>query len=91
MVIDINSTGTMGLILIAGTESLTGSIFLTLLLILLILFCFAIAFNIPLEFTLIIFLPLVFGYMSFYSEFVATGSILLIVLAVMVTKNFLFK
>lgn len=91
MVLDINATETIGIIIFSGTNTVTGNLFLTLLTIMLFLFCLAIAFRIPIEFTLILFLPLVFGYMSFYSEFIATGSILLIILSFMVTKNFLFK
>lgn len=91
MVLDINSTGTLGLILLAGTQTLTGNLFLTLMLIFLFLLCVAIAFNIPMEFTLIIFLPLVLGCMAFYNNFISTGASIFIVLSFIITKNFLFK
>ena len=91
MVLDINSTSTIGMILLTGTQTLTGNLFLTLMLIFLFLFCIAIAFNIPVEFTLLVFLPLVLSCMAFYGDFISTGASIFIVLSLIITKNFLFR
>lgn len=91
MVLDINTTGTLGLILLAGTQNLTGSIFGTLMLLYMVIMVLAFMMDIPIEFTAILILPLTLGCMAFYGEFIATGSCLIIYLAFLITKNWLFK
>lgn len=91
MVLFINTTETLGIILGNATQYTTGSMFLTLLILVLILMAFAIMFGIQLEFTSIIILPLLLSYMAFYQEFIAIGTIILIYLALIVTKRFIFK
>ena len=91
MVLFINTTETLGIILGNATQYTTGSMFLTLLILVLILMAFAIMFGIQLEFTSILILPLLITYMAFYQEFIAIGSIILIYLALIVTKRFIFR
>lgn len=87
----INVTGTIGEVLNLGTIGTTGSIFVTLMIILLIIMAMAIMFQIQLEFTGIIILPLVLSYMAYYTEWVATGTILLIYFSIILTKNWIFR
>jgi len=87
MVFDINSTGLIGTILIAGTESLTGSIFITLLLIYLFLMGIAMLLQIPLEFVLIVLLPITIGLMAFYSSFIGVGLLFVIFIVFIIAKS----
>jgi len=87
----VNETGIIGTILQTGTESITGSIFISLLIIMIILFSLCIFFNIRLEFSIIIFLPLLISYASYYSEFVPILGAGLIYLTIILSKNFFFK
>lgn len=87
----INITESVGVILNHGTINTTGSIFITLMIILLVLMAFAMMFQLPLEYTAIVIFPLVLSYMAYYSEWIATGSIILIFFSMILTKNFIFK
>lgn len=86
----INTTETIGIILGNASTTTTGSLFLTLLLVLVFLFAICILFGIKLEYTAILLLPLLLGYMAYYGDFVAIGMIFLIYLAILLTKNFIF-
>lgn len=87
----INWSQTVGVIIANSTEYNTGSIFLSLMILLVMILAFALMFGIKLEYTSIIVLPLLLGYMAYYSDFVAVGICILIYLAFVMTKNFLFK
>lgn len=87
----INWTESIGIVIGNSTQYTTGSMFLTLLMVLIIILAMALMFGIKLEFTVILVLPLVLGYMAYYSEFIATGMILLFYIGFLITKNFLFK
>lgn len=87
----INATESIGLILIAGSTNLTGNIVATLLLILAVLFAIAMMFQIPLEFTAVIFLPLCLAMGSYYSNMLGPLIVILIFLSTLVAKNWLFK
>ena len=87
----INETGTIGMIMTAGTLGLTGNIVVSLLIVLLFLITIAMLFNIPLEYTAIIILPLCIACGAYYSTFLAPTVVILIYLATIVTKNWLFK
>lgn len=87
----INFNETIGIIIGNATTTTTGSLFLTLLLIVLFFIAIAIVFGIRLEYTAIIIIPLVMGYAAYYSEFVALLLVLLIYLAFIMTKNFIFR
>lgn len=87
----INWTESVGIVIGNATQYTTGSMFLTLLFILMILIGLALMFGIKLEFTAILILPLMLGYMAYYSEFVAVGMVIIIYLGLLITKNFLFR
>jgi len=87
----INWTGTIGKILIAGTEGVTGSLFSTLLLIMIFIFIICMMFSIALEYTAILILPLCLACASYYSNFVAPLTVILIYISFIITKNWIFK
>jgi len=87
----INTTETIGIILGSASTTTTGSLFTTLMLIMIILFAVAFMFQIPLEFTSIIFLPYVIVCMAFYSQFIVVGGVIFIYVAILLTKNWIFK
>jgi len=87
----INMTNSIGIIIASGTNYATGDIFLTLLFLMFVLVAFAIMFGIQLEFTTIFILPLLLGYMAYYSTFIAIGSVILIYLAIVFSKKFFIK
>ncbi len=87
----INWTETIGIAVGNAAQTTFGSILFTLMIIMLILFAVAIMFGIPLEYTAIIYLPLVLGYSAYYSEYLAIGITILIYVALIFTKKFLFR
>lgn len=87
MGIFLNETGTIGVIIKAGTD-LTGSLFLTVLLIFLALVVLALMFKLPLEILAPIVLPIFIVSMAYSTEFLAIGGLLLIYLAVVFSKQF---
>jgi len=87
----INTTETIGIILGSASTTTTGSLFTTLLLVMIILFAIAFMFQIPLEFTSIIFLPYIIVCMAFYSQFVVVGGVIFIYVAIIITKNWILK
>lgn len=87
----INATTSIGIVLGRATETTTGSMFITLLILVIFLITIAIMFSIPLEFTVIVILPLLLGYMAYYGEFIAIGMVFLIYLAFIFTQKFFIK
>jgi len=87
----INNNNTIGFILSNATDTLTGDLFITLLVIFIILIALALMFQIPLLFTTIILLPLMLGYMAFVSEFLAMGIVMLIYLAMVIAQTFFIR
>lgn len=79
------------MILDAFTYNITGDLFLTLLCIVLIIIAFCLMFRIPIEYSIIIILPLLLVCMAFTSQFLAIGGVALIYIAVLLAKNFLIK
>ena len=87
----MNATGSIGLILAAGTLGVNGSLFLTLLMVLMFLIVIGIMFQIPLEFISIIVLPMCLACASYYSNFVAPVAVIFIYVATLITKRWLFN
>jgi hypothetical protein len=84
----INESTSTGVIINYLTNNVTGDLFLTLLLILVCFLTFCMVFRIPLEYTVPLVLPLLLVYMSFTSQFLAVGGVLLIYSAVVFVKMF---
>lgn len=87
----INATGTIGTIMSSGTSTLTGSVVATLFFILLFLIVMALMFGIPLEFLVVVILPLCIGIASYYSNFVLPVVIIILYVSSIIAKNWLFK
>jgi len=87
----VNQTGSLGVILSAGTLSLTGSMVATLFLILMFLIAIAMMFRIPLEIIALLVLPFCLGVGAYYSNFMIVIVGILAFLSMMLAKNWLFK
>ena len=87
----INSTDVIGRILESGTNTLTGSMVATLFFILLFLIVVAFMFGIPLEFLAVIILPFCLALGSYYSNFYIPIIIIIVFVASIIAKNWLFK
>lgn len=83
----LNDSGSIGIIIEYGTN-LTGSLFLTVLIIFMLLVSVALMFRLPLEILIPIVLPLFIVCMAYSTEFLAIGGLLLIYLAVIFAKRF---
>lgn len=91
MVLFINQTESIGIIIQAATQNLTGDIVGTFFLILLCIMALAIMFGIPLEFTAIIVLPLCIVIGAFYSNFMIAVAGIVLFLAFILAKNTFFN
>lgn len=89
----LNESGIIGQILRSGTINLTGTIALTMALIVVILFTFCMLFNIPIEFTLVILLPMILASLAVYNTGILMGLLIVFILflAIIITKNFIFR
>lgn len=86
-----NVTGQIGVILDAGTQSLTGNIVATLLLILILLIAICLLFGIELEYTAIILLPICMAMGAYYSTFMGPIIVILIYISTLIAKNWIFR
>lgn len=84
------SSGWIADLLNGLTANVTGSVFLTLLLITILIIFFAFAFRIPIEFTVILVFPLMIGFAAYYTTYMAVAGVAMIYLALLVAKNFFF-
>lgn len=87
----MNQTDVIGRIVGSGTNTLTGSMVATLFFILLFLMVVAFMFGIPLEFLAIIILPFCLAIGSYYTNFYIPIIIIVIFVASIIAKNWLFK
>jgi hypothetical protein len=87
----INQTETIGVILSAGTSTLTGSMVATLLFILLFLMTMAFMFGIPLEFLAVIILPFCIACVTVYGNFWLPIVVIILFVGSIIAKNWLFK
>lgn len=83
----MNDSGTIGVLIKAGTD-LTGSLFLTVLLIFLLFVAVALMFKLPIEILIPLVLPLFIVSMAYSTEFLAIGGLLLIYLSIIFSKRF---
>lgn len=88
----INQTETIGQIITAGTNNITGSIIGTLLLIVIILFAFSIMFGIPIEISSLIFFPIFMVFAAYYSTvFWTIIGLIIFMWGWIIAKNFIFR
>ena len=90
MVLFINETG-LAANIFNGMNGITGSAFLSLLMIVILVMLIAFLFRIPVEFTVILILPMLLTFAAFYSEFMAVTGVILIYMGILLAKNFFFK
>jgi len=83
--------GTIGTLVLSSVETTTGSLILSLLILMVFILAIALVFGIKLEYTSILILPLVLGYTSYYGDFVALLFTILVYIAFIITKNFIFS
>lgn len=91
MVIFLNETETIGIIISNASTTMTGSIIITMMVILLVLVALCVMFGIEIEYASIILLPLLLSWSVFKSEFIPPLFVLIVYIALVMTKNFLFK
>jgi hypothetical protein len=87
----MNCTETIGILVGTATQTTTGSLFYTFLMILLMIIAVAFLFGIKLEWTMVIVFPLLLAYMAYYSEFIGIGVVILIYLIIILTKTSMFR
>ena len=91
MALFLNETGFIATLLTNITNNITGSLFLTLLLIMLFFIVVALIFRIPIEYTAVILTPLFLVFIAATSDFLAVGGLVLIYLGILFAKNFILK
>jgi hypothetical protein len=84
----VNVSNSFGFVLVEMTTNLTGNLFLSLLLILFFLIVLSLALKIPVEYSAILILPVMFVLISYSSDFLAIGGSILIFLGIIFAKNF---
>lgn len=77
--------------IIAGMNGITGSLFVTLLILSLLVMALCLTFSFPLEYTIILILPLHIGIMAYSGEWLAVSGSFLIYLGILFAKNLLAK
>ena len=92
MVLTLNETGIIGQILNGGTNNMTGSIALTLFFIFLFFMMMCIFFAIPLEFAIIFTMPFLLAAATVSTYLILPIiTVIIIFVAMILTKNFLFR
>lgn len=87
----INCNDIIGQVIISITTQTTGDLFITMLMAVAALMAIALMFNIKLEYTAILILPILLALMGITKEFIAFGVIIIIYLATILTANFILK
>lgn len=89
--LEINTTSIIGQILLAGTTTTTGSYVLTIYLLFMFFFAISILFGISTDITLIFLLPFIIVVTAFNSDFYSLLIVSILILAFVITKNWLFR
>lgn len=84
----INSTGTVGIIYNQATQNITGSEFITLLGLIIIIITFFMLFQIPIEATLVLIMPMLIIYGVYSQDLIGFLGLTLLYLGVIFAKNF---
>ena len=87
----MNTTETIGKIILSGSNNVTGSLVGTLILILIFLMAICIMFGIPLEFSAILVFPYILVVSAYYSSFMLIMVLIIVFLVIIIAKNFLFR
>jgi len=84
----IDTTGSIGIVVKAITDNITGSIFLTMLFITIVLIAFFYLWRIPTDVVLILMVPFIIVIMAFTKEYVALGGLALIYMGIIFFRRF---
>jgi len=86
----INQTGFMGIVFESFTTHVTGNVFITLLAVFVLLIALFMMFRVPLESILVLVLPMVIVFMAYGTGgFLAVGGVIIIMLGVILAKNWI--
>ena len=81
-----NSTGIFGQVIEGLTVDITGSLFMSLLMLTILLVAILLAFRVPLEFQAVLIAPLLFTLMAYSQEFLAIGGVLAIFMGIIFAR-----
>lgn len=84
----LDNTGIVASIITGLTNDVTGSLFLTYLMIIFLLVVFAIALRIPIEYTVIVVFPVMGVILAYNGDFLGITGAFAIYLAIIIAKNF---
>jgi hypothetical protein len=90
MALFVNTSDTIGQGII-GLNSITGSTFMSILLIFILILALGLFFRIPIDFLALLLNPFLIVVMAFNSQWVAVGGVFLISLAILLGRNFFFN
>jgi hypothetical protein len=85
----INETNSVAQLVIYFTNNVTGSVFVTFLVIFIVLMAFLIAFRVPPFISVILILPLAIVFMAFEGMFLTIGGLLLIMLGIVFATHYI--
>lgn len=86
-----NESQTPWLVMEALTNNITGSLFLSLILIYVLVIGLSMLFRMEIEYTMLFLLPLTIVLMAFSGEFLAFGFVMLLYMGFILAKNFFIK
>ena len=87
----MNTSGTVYTVINGLSSDVTGSVFLTLLILTALVMLFAFAFRIPLEFTMLLIFPLLIAFaVEGGSAFFGVLGVAIIYISILLAKNFFF-
>jgi hypothetical protein len=87
----LNESGTLGFLILEFTNNVTGSLFITMLLLIISLMALTMLFRIPLEYSMVYILPLLLVLMAYSSEFLVIGTVVLLYLAIIMAKMWILR
>jgi hypothetical protein len=87
----INFSQPIGQVVAEGSKTLTGSVSATLILILFFLIIICMAFGIALEYLSVLVIPYCIAVAAYYNDLLLPLMVIIIFLAMIITKNFIFR
>lgn len=86
-----NESDSVGIIIHGLTNNVTGSLFLTLLVIIIMLMVVAFMFRLPIETTSVLIIPLLIVVVAYSGEFLQVGGVFLIYMGILIARNLPFR
>lgn len=91
MVLCLDSTGVINTVLMNLSLNVTGNMFISLFIIVLLLLVIAMAMRIPIEFTIILVMPLLIASLACDNDWLGVAGIAVIYLGILLGKNLFFR